>query len=488
MTAQAVLDLPGLSPTGPTVLHEVRDLPGWLRAANDAITGVRACLDDQGVAVSIRDVQAIERLARRLDAAKLAALGRLDAARRAGDHREDDGGAASTSAHYARATRTDGAAAARDTDLARRLVDGDQLASTRAAMDDGTLSAEHAKVIARAMAGLPDGLTVAEREQVERRLVEQARILDPAKLRRAARRALAALARPEEEVDAHHDRQLRDEEQRARAKARFTMHDNGDGTCTGHFTLPTAAAAILRKILQSMTAPRRQPSRTPDDADTTSGRANTARGDAFRRTPTWAADTHEAPTCRPATEYTDRDGFVDSRAMATDWAYAQGLAFASLIEHLPTGHLHSKIAATVIVTVGLDQLRAGIGAATTDTGIELSAAETRRTACQAGILPAVLGGNSLPLDLGRDRRLFTNAQRLAFATIYDTCAVDGCDRPFAWTEIHHLDPWADGGGTDLSNGVPACASHHHRLDDPDYEHRIVTDQRGKHTVYLRRRT
>ncbi len=58
-------------------------------------------------------------------------------------------------------------------------------------------------------------------------------------------------------VDAHEDALLRSEEEAARAKTRLTFHDNGDGTTTGHFTVPTPAAAFLRKIIESMTAPRR---------------------------------------------------------------------------------------------------------------------------------------------------------------------------------------------------------------------------------------
>ena len=44
---------------------------------------------------------------------------------------------------------------------------------------------------------------------------------------------------------------------------RLSLHDNGDGTTSGHFTVPTTAAAFLRKILDSMTAPRRM--REPSD-------------------------------------------------------------------------------------------------------------------------------------------------------------------------------------------------------------------------------
>ena len=502
MSAQPAVEPPA-APTAvwPVGLPSSGDVAGWVRAAGEMVAGLRACLDGADVTVTAGDIQAIERVARRLDAARLAALARVDASGLAGHS-----GAASTGAWYARATRSTAADAASQVNLAKSLDDG--LDRTSDAMAEGSLSTEHARVIARAIEDLPDDVTPAERDRIERHLVEQARLLDPARLRRAARRALEAIARPAEEVDAHHGATLREEEDRARARTRLTLRDNHDGTTSGSFTIPTFAASALRKIIQQMTAPRRQqqnaawgapgaagtqgapraggPSHataTRDAAADTAARDDAGAGQAFFRD---AAD-EPAPTCRPPSDYTT-DGQVDGKAMATDWAHAFGLAFVSLLERLPTDHLSHKVAATVVVTLDHDKLVSGLGAAGVDTGTEISAAEARRLACTAGIIPAVLGTTSVPLDLGRTTRLFSEAQRVALAGLYDSCAVDGCDRPFSWCEIHHTRPWADGGPTNLGNAVPVCSFHHHRLDDPNYSHTISTDARGTKTIRLYRRT
>ena len=58
-------------------------------------------------------------------------------------------------------------------------------------------------------------------------------------------------------VDAHENELIRSEEQAARDKCSLTLHDNGDGTTTGHFTVPALAAAMLGKVIDAMTAPRR---------------------------------------------------------------------------------------------------------------------------------------------------------------------------------------------------------------------------------------
>jgi len=98
-----------------------------------------------------------------------------------------------------------------------------------------------------------------------------------------------------------------------------------------------------------------------------------------------------------------------------------------------------------------------------DTGAPISAAEARRLACDAQILPAVLNGNSLPLDLGRARRLFTGPLRRALILRDHGCAFPSCDRPARWSEGHHLTPWADGGTTALSNACLVCRRHHRLL-------------------------
>ena len=98
-------------------------------------------------------------------------------------------------------------------------------------------------------------------------------------------------------------------------------------------------------------------------------------------------------------------------------------------------------------------------------GATIPAAEARQLACGAEILPVVLGGPSQPLDVGRVSRLATSAQRAALRAVHDTCCIAGCDVPFDYCEIHHIDWWRLGGRTDLDNLVPVCSKHHHLIHD-----------------------
>ncbi|MCA1781423.1 MAG: hypothetical protein ABR500_06020 [Dermatophilaceae bacterium] len=62
-----------------------------------------------------------------------------------------------------------------------------------------------------------------------------------------------------------------------------------------------------------------------------------------------------------------------------------------------------------------------------------------------------------------------------------------CDRPYAWCELHHEDPWGGGGHTDLHLAVPPCGYHHRRMHDPRFVTQISTDDSGVKAVRLRER-
>ena len=81
---------------------------------------------------------------------------------------------------------------------------------------------------------------------------------------------------------------------------------------------------------------------------------------------------------------------------------------------------------TVIVRMNLETLVEGIGHASID-GLDqpISAATASRLAADAEVIPAVLGGERVPLDLGRATRLFTKAQRLALGERDGGCASCG---------------------------------------------------------------
>ena len=117
--------------------------------------------------------------------------------------------------------------------------------------------------------------------------------------------------------------------------------------------------------------------------------------------------------------------------------------------------------AQVVVTIGLDDLYEGThGAGVTSTGEVLPPSVVRRMACDAGIIPVVLGGDSEVLDLGRAVRWFTPGQKRAIWLRDGGCTYPGCTMPPQWCDAHHVDWWSRGGRSDVSNGALLCPRHH----------------------------
>ncbi len=113
------------------------------------------------------------------------------------------------------------------------------------------------------------------------------------------------------------------------------------------------------------------------------------------------------------------------------------------------------------LTIDLNQLRDNHPGHTLD-GTPLAPSALRQAACDAGIIPAILGSTSQPLDIGRDTRTIPTGLRRALTLRDRGCAFPNCDRPPTWTDAHHITHWANGGPTALNNLVLLCP-HHHRL-------------------------
>ena len=317
-----------------------------------------------------------------------------------------DSGAVSGPAWFAHATRTTSVSRHRDLHLAAKL--DDRFGATRAAFAVGAIDAEQAHVITDAVERLTeewDDLPRGTAHRAEAHMIDQATAFDAPALRRLGKRLFEVVC--PEAADVAEGAMLAKEESRARALAHFSVRDHGDGTSEGRFRLPTLHAHLLKKALEALTRPRR----------IGEGRVDPETG---RKLPHSTLLGH---------------GLMD-------------LLERHLVE-LPSVHGSPF---TLVVTIGVDALMSGIGVAALDTGHRISAGEARRLACTAGIIPMVLDGASMALDVGREQRLFDRYQKTAILQRYKGCAAHNCDRPPAWVEFHHEEAWSRGGRTDARNG------------------------------------
>ncbi len=163
-----------------------------------------------------------------------------------------------------------------------------------------------------------------------------------------------------------------------------------------------------------------------------------------------------------------------------------GRRLTEWIERYPADRLPTAggISATVVVTMTLDTLVGGLAAASLDTGAVISPGQARRLACEAGIIPAVLDGDSRVLDLGRKQRLHNQPQRIAMGLRDKGCTAEGCDAPPGLCHAHHTLPWSNGGDTTLDNGRLLCPRHHTLAHDPHY----ATSTRPDGKITFTRRT
>ena len=222
----------------------------------------------------------------------------------------------------------------------------------------------------------------------------------------------------------HERKALERQEALSEEACRFTITDDGHGLCHGRFTLPSPVGAMLKQSVLAMSAPKhRRHSGTPKGL-----------GHAF---------------CEYVTRYP--------------------------VDRLPQA---GGVDATVVVTMTLENLLGTSQApALLDTGDRITAGQARKLACEARIIPMVLGGNSEPLDVGRGDRFHRKHQRIAIRVRDRHCTAVGCDWPAALCHVHHNVPWSRGGRTDLKDGRLLCPRHHSYAHSPKYEMKTIPNGR-----------
>ena len=293
------------------------------------------------------------------------------------------------------------------------------------AMNDGWLSTAKAHVILRAIDHLPGDGDI-RRRGVEA-MLEAARGLDATELRKVGTR-LVSIVDPEGEA-AVEEKELDREERAAHLGRELSVSFDGAGGCWIKGRCSAEDGTKLRTTLMPLARP--QPATGPvcDPASC------------------------DVPGCghdgRDPRDHGAR--MLDALVQLCDQAAGAGL--------LPECH---GVSPRVSVTIELESLRSQSGLGVTETGEDLSAGAVRRMACDAEIIPVVLGTDSMVLDVGHTQRLVTPAIWRALVARDRHCRFPHCCRPPVMTHAHHLVHWADGGPTSLQNLILLCG-HHHRL-------------------------
>ncbi len=123
----------------------------------------------------------------------------------------------------------------------------------------------------------------------------------------------------------------------------------------------------------------------------------------------------------------------------------------------------SGVKTTLVLRTSVEELERRVGTATCDAlQTRISLDTLRAMAVDLQVLPMVMGGDSMPLNVGRTQRCATPYQRMALLERDGGCA--WCHAPASYCDAHHIRWWKrDHGPTDLNNMVMLCVSCHHRM-------------------------
>jgi hypothetical protein len=302
-----------------------------------------------------------------------------------------------------------------------------QLSRLAALQRDGVVSTEKVQIVERAMHKLtqtsldPDAVATAEQL-----LTEQAPILAPGELQRFAH-AIVAAADPDgpEPVD--------DQLQQDRRYLELKQRRDGMWHLQGKLT--NTVGAQLNAILDPLTKPR-------------------------------------------TTAIEDEDGTViqtpDERPSMQRLHDALEEACARLLKADDQPSVDG-VPASVVVTIGLEELLAKAGIGEIADGTQLTADQLLRIADEAEIWPTIIDRNGVPLALGRSRRLASPGQTMALIARDAGCSFPGCTHPASWCDRHHILDWIFGGLTDLDNLTLLCRYHHTHFLQKGWSCRINTD-------------
>ncbi len=337
-------------------------------------------------ALTDREIRAELRAAAQAAAALQALMVRLTAAAEdRGLPRED--GCTSPTAWLASTTHVSKREASKLVSLTR--LDSTRGTATRERWDAGRLTTEQAHIILKALEALPEWFVEEQHDDAEATLLEHASGFGADDLRRLANRIVEVV--DPDSADEIIGAQLQRQEKRAWDETHLSITRMGGGRSSIRGVLPDVQADMLKTVLEGLASPRRQGAR-------------------FR----------------------DVDGdHTDNESGPLDHPRRMGRALCELIEHLPQ-EAHPRaggLAATVTVSMKHDDLVRDLGRAMLSTDTGLSASQARRLACNAGLIPIVLDGESKVLDVGTGKRLHDRYQRIALAKRDGGCSWKGCDRP-----------------------------------------------------------
>ena len=175
-----------------------------------------------------------------------------------------------------------------------------------------------------------------------------------------------------------------------------------------------------------------------------------------------SAETPGANGSGAASAFTSRHAPLPSHSMRR--ADALVVMAESFLQHgavaMKGGDRHQ-----VVVHIDEATLRKGeAGRCELDDGPAIPMETARRLACECSKVEITEDEQGEPLDVGRKTRSIPPALRRALAARDKGCVFPGCNHK-RYVDGHHVEHWADGGETKLSNLATLCRFHHRAVHE-----------------------
>jgi len=164
----------------------------------------------------------------------------------------------------------------------------------------------------------------------------------------------------------------------------------------------------------------------------------------------------------------DRPSFAHKRADALAVIFESFLAHGA--EAMTGGERHQ-----VVVHVSAETLQGEEGHhCELEDGPAVSAETARRLACDASLVAIVENEKGEPLNVGRKTRSIPPALQRALNSRDQGCRFPGCTHK-KYTDAHHIQHWAKGGETKMSNLVTLCRFHHRKVHEGQVIVQVLDD-------------
>ncbi|HEY7642860.1 MAG TPA: DUF222 domain-containing protein [Steroidobacteraceae bacterium] len=166
--------------------------------------------------------------------------------------------------------------------------------------------------------------------------------------------------------------------------------------------------------------------------------------------------------------------FDDKTTWSQKRADALAVIFESFMAHgaeaMTGGERHQ-----VVVHVSAETLQSQGGhQCEIEDGPAIAAETARRVACDASVVSIVENEKGEPLSVGRKTRTIPPALQRALNARDKGCRFPGCTHK-KYTNAHHIQHWAKGGETKMSNLVTLCRFHHRKVHEGQVIVQVLDD-------------